>query len=205
MKNKLVTFVFILLFSSTSFSSEPFSIKLAFNHLINQLRVDIDRLSKDEVNHAFKKFVVYKNGVKAGEVDLKNQNYLNHISKGVVLQARAKDVLRIELFYGQNQVLNEEIIVSDSSQVRSKVRRSYSVLVPDETEEIIAKKAKSLSQIIKDKEPETFGYIREDKRAGEQVYGYKLDREKYGYTVDDVKGNKPEDHGHFRYADPRKK
>jgi len=211
----LIAFVFTLI-GSISWADVPFVMDLHYDTQTSTLTIDLERTSRDEVEHFMQKLVVRTSDTVPKEESLINQNYLNEIKKVMSFFAQPGDVIAVELHYGKEGVFKKEITIPvQEKKIESKVEvNKSSILVPreyfaePEKEKLKISpeenRQKRLTQMLQREQARPYGHKTLGYESQEEVYGYqeKLEgdfhkdvygHEIYGYEI------KKEEHG---YSDP---
>jgi len=68
------------------------------------LKIDLERLSRDEIEHFMQRLIIFHNEESQLEESLIDQNHLHQITKFIPLGAQRGDRIKAELHFGKDQV-----------------------------------------------------------------------------------------------------
>jgi len=131
-----LTMVTIFMVTPFAAAEESFQIELNYKISEGMLKIDMERLSRDEVKHFMQRLVIYKNEESQLQEELVKQNYLNQITKWIPFMAEPGDIIKVVIHYGKEGTYEQQLIVPEHdelSRAELSIKRTEggSVLVRD--------------------------------------------------------------------------
>lgn len=186
---------FSLLVINPVWAADSFDMKLTYHAQANLLQIDLERLSRDEIEHVMQKLIVSVNDADRLEENMLTQNHLNKITKYLRVAAEVEDTIKVVLLYGpgdQQKIYEKDLVVVESAQDIKEEKQS--VLVTDEPLQI-----KKVYSEVKEKKMRKFGYERSGNQDyGQKGFGYEGDVNKFGYATGDENIRQDEEFGYER-------
>ena len=189
MKRWFFLLAFLVMAKFAPAAQEPFDMRVSYNEKSATVRIHLTRLQEDELRNFMQKIVIFKNSTAQVEENMINQNHLQDLTKEIHLAANVNDVIKVVLYYGQDQTLAKEIKVTDSSakekaEPQASNQKSQSILVSDEQiSETETPKSESSESGVLSSSSRTVS-PQPDQGYGYKDLGYKPSKEQYGYSVD---------------------
>ena len=167
------------------YAESPFRMDLEYQPGGGILKIDLERLSQNEMKDFMQRLVITPSASAPIEESLIDQNHLNAIVKMVPLTAVEGDTITVDLYYGSGAgaVVSRTLTVGQPTLAEEA---QSSVLISDD-DTLSSDPPLEIQPPVQEKEEEeTFGYSPpKEKEYGSRNFGYEGSKERYGYTLEE--------------------